>query len=278
MTGSLSWRNLQVGVNGQPPATDLHVWTSPRKVDGASVAASNGESEQFVFYRGVGRLEAPIRVVREASQLSLYTQLSSEVAPQMRVEKLWLVDFREHNTCAYRRLDPMTLTGLEKINEYQKPTTAPLMTIDADFPASAYGSVKKLRDEMRAALIEDGLFEDEAEALLTTWELSYFKSGGMRLFFLVPRAWTDHYLPLRLSVPANISRTMIGRLEFITPQQRKLMTRLCDSDDAAEQLRCYQSLGRFKEVLLARQSLYRSTPQLQEFIKDNKINVWGSNE
>jgi hypothetical protein len=138
--------------------------------------------------------------------------------------------------------------------------------------------VKPLRDEMRAALIDDGLFEDEAEALLTTWELSYFKSGGMRLFFLVPRAWTDYYLPLRLSVPSNVSRTMIGRLEIITPQQRQLMTRVAESQDPSEQLKAYQSLGRFKEVLLARQSLYRSTPQLQKFIRDNKINVWGSSE
>src|SRR5436190_12585145 len=214
MTGSLSWRNLQIGVNAQPPATDLHVWTSPRKVEGASVAGANGETERFVFYRGVGRLDAPIRVVREASQLSLYSQLSSQVAPQMRIEKLWLVDFRE-NTCAYHRLDPITLSGLEQVNPYQKPTMPPLMTLNANFAASAYGPVKKLREEMRSALIEDGLFADEAEALLTTWELSYFKSGGMRLFYLVPRAWTDHYLPLKLSVPANISRTMVGRLEII---------------------------------------------------------------
>jgi len=161
---------------------------------------------------------------------------------------------------------------------YKKPTTSPLATLDADFPASAYGPVKKLREEMRAALIEDGLFEDEAEALLTTWELSYFKSGGMRLFFLVPRAWTDHYLPLHLSVPAKISRTMVGRLEILTPQQRQWMTRLAESEDPAEQLKAYQSLGRFKETLLARQWLYRTTPQLQRFIKDNKINIYGAVE
>ena len=278
MTGSLSWRNLQVGVQSQPPATDLHVWTAPRKVEGASVAGANGETERFVFYRGVGRLDAPIRVVRDGSQLALHSQLSLKVASRMRIQNLWLVDFREKDSCAYRRLDRIDLDGLDTVAPHQKPTTSALMTLEGDFPASAYGPVKKLRDEMRAALIEDGLFEDEAEALLTTWELSYFKSGGMRLFFLVPRTWTDHYLPLRLSVPANISRTMVGRLEIITPQQRQLMTRLVESRDAAEQLKAYQSLGRFKEVLLARQALYKPTPQLEKFIRDNKINVWDSPE
>jgi len=52
MTGGLSWRNLQVGAQGEPPATDLHVWTAPRKVEGATVAGQSGETERFVFYRG----------------------------------------------------------------------------------------------------------------------------------------------------------------------------------------------------------------------------------
>src|SRR5207248_368945 len=48
-------------------------------------------------------------------------------------------------------------------------------------------------------------------------------SPGLRLFFLVPRAWTDHYLPLELSQPAEINRVMVGRIELVTPRQRKLL-------------------------------------------------------
>jgi hypothetical protein len=50
--------------------------------------------------------------------------------------------------------------------------------------------------------VANGLFADEAQALLDTWEISYFKSAGLRVFFIVPRAWTDYYLPLKVSVPA----------------------------------------------------------------------------
>ena len=55
---------------------------------------------------------------------------------------------------------------------------------------------------------------------------SYFRSHGMRLFFIVPRAYTDYFLPLKVSVPAEITRAMIGRLELITPKQRACLRRI----------------------------------------------------
>jgi hypothetical protein len=277
MTGTLSWPNLQVGVDRQGPATSSHVWTAPRNVQGASVMGANGEAERFVFYRGVARLDAPIRVVRNeaGTQLALHSQLSAKVAPQMRVEQMWLADFREGDVCAYRRLDPMTLAGQKDLRSVEKPEGG--MITDATFRTDDYGPVKKLREEMKTALIEDGLFADEAEALLSTWELSYFKSGGMRLFFLVPRAWTDHYLPLKVSVPSQIVRTMVGRIEIVTPRQRELLARMVETTDPAEQLRCYKSMGRFKEVLLAKE-LSGGSPQLSKFVQDNNINLWGPGE
>ena len=151
------------------------------------------------------------------------------------------------------------------------------MITDATFRTDDYGPVKKLREEMKTALIEDGLFADEAEALLSTWELSYFKSGGMRLFFLVPRAWTDHYLPLKVSVPSQMVRTMVGRIEIVTPRQRELLARMVETTDPAEQLRCYKSMGRFKEVLLASE-LSHGSPQLFKFLQNNNINLWGPGE
>jgi hypothetical protein len=278
MTGSLAWRNLQVGVEREGPATSSHVWTAPRNVTGASVMGVNGEAERFVFYRGVGRLDAPIRVVRSQNgfELGLHSQLSSAVAPEMRIDKLWLADFRDEDVCAYRRLDPMTLAGQKELRPFVKPD-GPGVVIEGTFATNQYGPVKKLREEMKAALIEDGLFVDEAEALLNTWELSYFKSGGMRLFFMVPREWTDHYLPLKISRPSEIVRTMVGRIEIVTPQQRELLARIAESDDPAEQMRCYRALGRFKEVLLSRQ-LHRNSPKLAKFVRDNNINLWGTRE
>ena len=41
------------------------------------------------------------------------------------------------------------------------------------------------------------------------------------MFFIVPRAWTDFYLPLEISVPAEINRVMVGRIELVTPEDRR---------------------------------------------------------
>lgn len=273
MTGTLSWRDLRVGVDREGPATRSHVWTAPRNVRGASVMGASGEAERFVFYRGVARLDAPIRVMRNqtGSQLALHSQLSRDVAPLMRVDKLWLADFRDGDVCAYRRLDPITLAS-----QKDSPPSALLVT-DATFQPDQYVSVKGLREDMKAALVEDGFFADEAEALLSTWELSYFKSGGTRLFFLVPRAWTDHYLPLKLSVPSQMVRTMVGRIEIVTPQQRDLLKRIASATDQAEQLRCYKQMGRFKEVLLSRE-LARGSQEINNFVFKNQINLRGTSE
>jgi len=76
---------------------------------------------------------------------------------------------------------------------------------------------------MHASLVRDGLYDDEAEAMLNTWEVSYFKRPGLRLFYMVPREWTDHYLPLKLSESADVQRIMVGRIELVTPEQRRLL-------------------------------------------------------
>jgi len=97
-----------------------------------------------------------------------------------------------------------------------------LLRVSGDFAPREYNEANReqLRSSLHRALVAEGLFDDEAQALLDTWELSYFRSAGMRVFFLVPRAWTDLYLPLSVSKPAQITRVMVGRIELVTPQQR----------------------------------------------------------
>ena len=112
-----------------------------------------------------------------------------------------------------------------------------LRTIPGSFADGDYSLTRlaDLRKEMHAGLVADGLFEDEAHALLNTWESSYFRSHGMRLFFMVPRVWTDYVLPLKASVAADVERVMIGRLELITPRQRACLKRIGDSKEFSTQ-------------------------------------------
>ena len=43
---------------------------------------------------------------------------------------------------------------------------------------------------------------------------------------MVPRAWTDAHLPLKVSAAAEIERAMVGRIELVTPRHRELLRRI----------------------------------------------------
>jgi hypothetical protein len=143
-----------------------------------------------------------------------------------------------------------------------------------------------LHAELAVALEKEGLFKEEALAMLDTWKLSYFESEGTRVMFMLPRAWTDAQMPLSISAPADITRVMLGRIELVSSHQRQALKGLQELPAAAfeitplyaestaarqnmraadpshadlyrsvgrevpEALRLYDSLGRFRDALL----------------------------
>jgi len=219
---SLAWNGLQIGGNWPVTETSAHVWTSPRAVQAASVQTTNGESEKFLFYRGVAHINAPLRVSRDANSEELLFQSQLAGLPDgrpLRIHSLWLVDIQPGGKTAFRALPSLALEH----NSRKYLAHTPAEFAPGDFRA---GNLDQLKAALLAALVAEGLFDDEARALLNTWELSYFKSTGLRVFFLVPRAWTDFYLPLEISQPADISRVMVGRIELVTPGQRNLLRQI----------------------------------------------------
>jgi hypothetical protein len=218
---TLAWKDLQVGGDWAGPETEQHVWTSPRAVQAAAVRTDGGETEKFLFYRGVAHIDAPLAISQNAAveKLLLRSRCAPEIAGQgLEVKSLWLVDIRANGQLAFRAVPPVTLVEKGKV----------LAKISSHFDAGDYSAEnrEKLKASLHKALAAAGLFRDEAQALLNTWELSYFKSAGLRVFFLVPRAWTDFYLPLTISTPAELTRVMVGRIELVTPQQRNLLRQI----------------------------------------------------
>ncbi|HEY1790097.1 MAG TPA: hypothetical protein VGJ73_18260, partial [Verrucomicrobiae bacterium] len=168
-----------------------------------------------------------------------------------------------------------------------------------------WGNLQKLEASLKTALVTEGLFNDEAQALLNTWQVSYFKSAGLRVFFLCPRAWTDYYLPLQISLPARIDRVMVGRIELVTPDDRAKLEQIAALSPAKifsqvsefqkdglqhypqllrsvyngkmpfseivpfpESYQKYLDLGRFRNALLLDEAKEKPTPGLTAFIGD----------
>ena len=211
--GGLVWEGLRVGVESEGPHTDREVWLAPRRVRAAQVATAAGESEKYLFYRGVGHLDALLQVQRRDGELSIGAAEDMD-GP---VTGAWLAHIRVDGSCAFRVLGPLQERG-----------DGLLARTPAVFAEGAFSpaNLSALRRSMHRALMAEGLFEDEAQAMLDTWAAAYFQSPGLRLFFTVPQDWTDRHLPLEFSLPVELTRVMVGRIELVTPQQRDILARL----------------------------------------------------
>jgi len=212
---SLSWRGLQLNPGSAAkallPVTDAHVWLAPRNVAAATVAnPATREAEKYLFYRGVGNLDAPIIVSREGNTLNF--SLRDGASDLEVLPRLWLVDVGRDGHLFLKVVKP---TG--------RTAQAPAFTFAV---AGAWNNRLGLERELADALKTSGLRADEAAAMLDTWKLSYFESPGLRVFFLLPRSWIDAHLPLELSTPADITRVMVGRVELVTGEQRATLAKL----------------------------------------------------
>lgn len=299
--GGLTWRDLKVGVEARGPDTNDPVWLAPRDVAAAGVATPEGESEKFLFYRGVGNLSAPLRVRTDlrTEELSISGNFDQTISTDASVHigSLWLTEIRSDGSCAFRTLEPIDVSADRRELAKVSGTFA-----EEDFSAE---NLQKLQSQMHAALVKDGLFADEATALLTTWQRAYFKSPGRRLFFLVPEAWTDYYLPLSLSRDADVERVMVARIELITKTQRNLLARLAATAPSdgrwLEQIpktpaktrflagrsdfgdlgvaippdyQMYLALGRFRNALVAAEERRRPTESLRKFIDTYQLHPY----
>ncbi|MEO6054521.1 MAG: hypothetical protein ABIP97_10950, partial [Chthoniobacterales bacterium] len=221
--GELTWNGLIIGGHNKIPETKEPVWLAPRAVQSAQVSTAKGESEQFLFYRGVGNIDASLRVVRNenTNALTIYNNIKTmdfkNAETGLSVPAAWLVEVSPDGKCAFKALSKLEFHDDGKFCEI------PGTFSQKDFSKK---NQQVLREDIRKELIKAGLFKDEADALLNTWKISYFQSPGLRLFYICPRAVTDNLLPLSISAPCDLVRVMIGRIEIVTPEQRALLKKL----------------------------------------------------
>lgn len=307
--GSITWNGLKIGSKKLPPKTSSKVWLAPRIPRPASVETPNGQVERYLFYRGIADLRAPLRVTREARGEMLCVKANQRDVPTrapFRYAALWLADIRGDGKVAFRVVPGFTA----KANSDRVHAR-----IKGRFAAVDYTSVgrRNMRRSMAKALGEAGLFEAEAKAMLDTWEFSYFKSPGLRLFFVLPREWIDAVLPLRISRRASTARVMIGRIELITVEQRAMVRALANLEAASSPAWFYQAiqklppaqrnaarmalvsgkqtlaqlgieapadyalylkLGRFRDALVLDENRRRSTPTLAAFVNNYHLNYF----
>jgi hypothetical protein len=150
------------------------------------------EHEKFLFYRGVGTFDTPVRIRLEGGVVHV-----GIVGPDP-IERGLLFE-RRGDAVGYRAID---LGG---------------GPVSVDRPAPADGAIAGLESELRALLVAEGLYEREAQAMLDTWRDTWSEEG-LRVLYIVPRRLTDEVLPLAIKPePSSLVRVLVGRAEFKPP-------------------------------------------------------------
>jgi hypothetical protein len=206
---ALHWKKVEVLAKEEAAQVSLpsdapgsHYYAA-RETDASllRVAEENkpAEQEKFLFYRGVAYFETPLGV-RLGSSDPKQASLSNSGREELR--NLFIYEVRADGSLSWMTLDRLG-AGETFGMDFGKPTAT-----GADSLAAA----------LRKALVGQGLYEKEAAAMVKTWESAWFAERGMRVLYLLPRAWTDRMLPLAVTpAPQKIERVMVARAEIITP-------------------------------------------------------------
>lgn len=217
-TGNISW-DLDI-LSPETPYSSLshpdeqvpNIWLSPRKTQ-SNLVKSNGSIEKYLFYRGVGSFYSPVVLsFCDNGYLSVRNQFKENIDFYLLFEYISPEKIRVWETGSLLSGDQIFI----------RPSTLDLNQTQWNNYLS----------EFTDALVKQGLYEDEARAMLETWDHSYFHTPGIKFFYTVPRYFTDEILPVRFSIPvADLQRVMVGRAEIIDKNKHSELLKIPNPDD-----------------------------------------------
>jgi hypothetical protein len=226
--GSILWDHVAVSPNlaGEfPSEAQANRYYAARETAASPlrVQTSAGEQqEKFLFYRGVSA----------SPTLPLFARLTSD--GKLVVKRLGGNEIP--NAILFERRGERVGYRLTGALTDETTVDPPLLT----------GSIDPLLGDLEEILVGQGLYRDEAHAMVETWKDSWFEEGS-RLIYIVPRGFIDQVLPLTIDpAPGPIVRVFVGRLEIVTPTTATAVkTALAHNDK--ETLKKYE---RFLEPIL----------------------------
>jgi hypothetical protein len=221
----ISWNDVRVSPGAAP---DFIVEPAPshyyaaRETDASPLLVA-GDRERFLFYRGVGQFAAPLTArVQDDGSVAVASAGAWPIGTVVAFEN------RAGRTAhrVYRDV------GWEL-------TLAPLTLEDeSDGPGA----------DLMSILTSSGLYPKEAEAMVRTWQDSWFEEGA-RLFYIAPAEVVNANLPLTISpAPSAVGRVFVGRMELVTAATKRDVKNALQAGDEA----ILEAYGRFLEPIADR--------------------------
>jgi hypothetical protein len=242
--GAIAWDSVQIEptrpTNFATEESASHYYAA-REASSAPLTVhspSGDQLERFLFYRGVSNVALPV-----SAKLAADNAIDLQNLGENEIPNLILFE-RRGDKVGYRVLGPLP----QQTSHEQAPIPLPELSASLD----------PMLIDLQRILISQGLFPDEAHAMIQTWKDSWFEEGA-RLFYILPRQFVDSILPLSiLPTPTSTVRVFVGRLELVTPATERAVERAFASNDRAT----LAKYGRFLEPIL-RSMLQQSTDSIK---------------
>lgn len=206
--GQLHWDSV-LAMPGENPAFPTTKGPSryyaARETDSTPLLAGT-QSEKLIFYRGIGNFPAPIQPRFTSDGKLEIRNTGSDPIPVA-------IYFENHD----RKVGYRIARDIEG-------------TITLDSPELT-GDLTKLRKDLTGILIDAGLYQKEALAMIETWHDSWFTEGS-RVFYIMPRGEVDSVLPLSIAPePNKTARVFVGRVEVLSPATRETIAAAISNHD-----------------------------------------------
>ena len=106
--------------------------------------------------------------------------------------------------------------------------------------------------------------------MVNTWRTSYFTTDGIRVLFVLPRSWTDRFIPVKIDPrPDELVRVMVGRIELLTRDREraieKAISNLASPDPKVREhaFGLLRDQGRYVEPIVRRTMQTSSDPHVR---------------
>ncbi len=226
---------LHVDPKAAPPTGDVAgLWKPLREVPAAIVSAG-ADRERFVFWRALSSWKPPVRVLATGEDTSTTVTVHND--GDVEIPAAFWVHVHAGGGL-------LKVLGSVPPKGAKTSTTTPKESNPNLFSAQVSAQVS-------AALVQAGLNEAEAKALIASWGENYFKTPGLRILWLVPRGWVDATLPVSVTpAPQLHNRVYVGRIEALTPTIDAQTIAAVQAAGAAPTVDALKPLGHFAEARL----------------------------
>ncbi len=206
------------------------------------VKTPTGEQhEKFLFYRGVSTFAVPVSAKLTADGKVLVENRGEDEIPNV------ILFERRGEKVGYR------IGGAVERETVLEPP-------------ELNARVEDLGRELEGMLVEQGLYQDEAQAMVETWRGSWFEEGS-RLFYIVPAKFVKEILPLSINpAPAQTARVFVGRLELVTPATEKAVEKAFATHDETTLKKYGRFLEPILQTLIAKEANPSRTRKFSEYL------------